>query len=338
MLKQRNRYIDFTKYLLILSVILGHFIQFSKYGVIEATGYWNDYIFRMIYSFHMPLLLAISGYFSFHSIRKQPIQTFLWNRAKYLLIPLLIWCFIKAMVHFALLLEPVTPSIILGYFIDNILHSLWFIWTIILSSFFICLLKKIRLDNIFYLIISSLILKVLPINILCFSSFKDYFIYFIIGYWFATQDLDKYFDFCKRYVFVFIALTIIGIIYWQPVKHYESPLLIEYWTIYFYRIGLSIVSSISFMIIIYHLYVRIKEKKLTISLSNIGQETLGIYLIQDLFFATYGIRFSAKAFPDIQTFLLLLISIIFVLGCYITIKVLEKNRLSSFLLLGKKTY
>jgi fucose 4-O-acetylase-like acetyltransferase len=59
MAKQRIAYIDFLKGFTILLVILGHCIEFND------TDYWNNIVFRYIYSFHMPLFMFLSGYVSY---------------------------------------------------------------------------------------------------------------------------------------------------------------------------------------------------------------------------------------------------------------------------------
>jgi len=50
---------DNLKGFLILLVVFGHVIQFS------IPDYKNLHIFNYIYSFHMPLFMAISGYVSY---------------------------------------------------------------------------------------------------------------------------------------------------------------------------------------------------------------------------------------------------------------------------------
>lgn len=56
---QRNTYLDLCKGIAILLVILGHSIQ---YGMGEGyEGYWENPVFRFIYSFHMSLFMLISN-------------------------------------------------------------------------------------------------------------------------------------------------------------------------------------------------------------------------------------------------------------------------------------
>ena len=55
--KNRNIYIDVLKGLAVLAVLLGHAIQRGL-----VINYTEDIIFKIIYTFHMPLFMFLSGY------------------------------------------------------------------------------------------------------------------------------------------------------------------------------------------------------------------------------------------------------------------------------------
>lgn len=71
----RDDFADFIKYLLIWFVVLGHFINPYQHNV-GITGS----LYNFLYSFHMPLFVFISGYFSKHlnSYRRKNIDTLLY--------------------------------------------------------------------------------------------------------------------------------------------------------------------------------------------------------------------------------------------------------------------
>lgn len=56
---ERNKVLDATKYLLIVLVVIGHFIEPSR-----DSNPVSSCLYCVIYSFHMPLFVIISGYFS----------------------------------------------------------------------------------------------------------------------------------------------------------------------------------------------------------------------------------------------------------------------------------
>ena len=74
MANQRLHYLDALKGILIILVILGHSIQN------QIIDYQHDALFRVIYSFHMPLFFLISGFLTYKGrydtliVRKRFVQ------------------------------------------------------------------------------------------------------------------------------------------------------------------------------------------------------------------------------------------------------------------------
>ena len=58
--KNRLMWADVVKGLLMILVILGHSIQ-----CVLGEGCFDDHVWNMIYSFHMPAFMAVSGYFMY---------------------------------------------------------------------------------------------------------------------------------------------------------------------------------------------------------------------------------------------------------------------------------
>ena len=338
MLKQRNHLIDIAKYVCMLSVILGHFLQCLKYGIIDAPKHWNDYLFKTVCSFEIPLFIAISGYFAYSSLNKTKSSDYFKSRMKYLLIPLALWSLLK--VGFQIILDSNIFSLehYCYTYIQTLTSQLWFIWAIIYSTIIIITLKKCKLDNIYCLIIVAFLLKAIQFNFFCYSSFKDVFIFFAIGYWFAKQDKARYGLVFKKLFPLFLLISIIGIICWEPSYILHPVLSVSYWARFIYNIVLSTSCSIVVLTIIHYVYNWTANTKISTLIANVGTETLGIYFLQDYFFSFYGYRFNGKFYLELNNIILVIISIIFVFICYCLIKIIDKNKLLSFLLLGKKTY
>lgn len=69
----RDTFLDTCKYLLIILVIAGHFLESYKH-----LHWWMEYLYSFIYLFHMPFFVFISGYFSKHvTVKKLINSTFL---------------------------------------------------------------------------------------------------------------------------------------------------------------------------------------------------------------------------------------------------------------------
>lgn len=87
-MKNRDNKFDFIKGILIILVVIGHAIQ-ALYGI-DNKEVWYNPIFNIVYTFHMPLFIFISGYF-FSSSLKYSFSILLEKKATRLLVPTFIW-------------------------------------------------------------------------------------------------------------------------------------------------------------------------------------------------------------------------------------------------------
>ena len=115
MKKKRIVWADSLKGLLMVLGILGHAIQ-----TVLAEGCFNDHVFNLIYSFHMPAFMAVSGYFAYKA------NNFLGNackrRSKQLLIPYLLWSLISCLIGWNLSWDKIANLLL---YPDR---SFWFLW------------------------------------------------------------------------------------------------------------------------------------------------------------------------------------------------------------------
>lgn len=139
----RLPYLDNIKGLLIIWVIVGHTIQYC------SSTYETDFVFRFIYSFHMPLFFFVSGYLS---NRGRWDSNVIAKRAVQLLIPFVIWAFL-------------VPLLRTGDFIWRVVSRYWLIRT-----------KDCGFCIIFLCILSFLIFQSIYKNVFVLNS----------GYWLAV--------------------------------------------------------------------------------------------------------------------------------------------------------
>ncbi|MDU1889526.1 MAG: acyltransferase [Dysgonomonas sp.] len=332
MIKQRNLYADFLKGILIISVAIGHSIQYLQYEN-NFLLFWNNYLFKAIYTFHMPLFMAVSGYFAYSSIANRTTSDFIKSRIKYLLIPLIAWCFIRVLC--SSIGSDTTIITFFDKFIYTSFHSYWFVWTVILGSVVVCILKRFSLDKAWILLPVSILAMLLSTSVMCIHVGREYFIYFALGYILGSRDLSKYYEFCRKYFLVFVLILIPCCIVWNPFLP-SSILSIEGWAVYLFRVFLGIISSIVFLIIFYGIYTKVKERPVVSYLSNIGQETLGIYLMHDFFIVAYQrwiLPHFSLPLPGISYTIL---AFVIVAVSYSIIYLLKKNKIAGFVLLGKR--
>lgn len=72
----RLSWVDAYKGILILLVVLGHSIQYRL-----GDGCFNNTLWNVIYSFHMPCFFAVSGMFATTKVGGGTFLNLVWRRA-----------------------------------------------------------------------------------------------------------------------------------------------------------------------------------------------------------------------------------------------------------------
>ncbi|MDU1889527.1 MAG: acyltransferase family protein [Dysgonomonas sp.] len=332
MAKQRNLYADFLKGILIISVVIGHCIQYLQCEN-DFSLFWNHFLFKTIYTFHMPLFMGISGYFAYFSIAKHSIKSYAISRIKYLLLPLVAWCLISVLITG--LNTEMSAAAFLGKFVYAVDHYYWFIWAIIYSSMMICVMQKWSIDKPWILLVLSVLIMFASTSHLSLNIGREYFIYFALGYMLGSHDLSKYYQFCRKYIYLIAVLFVVCYIIWDP-NLYFSPFTIEGWLTYLFRVFSGLVASVLFLVVMYLLYGKIKERPAISYLSGIGQETLGIYLMQDLLITAYKVWIMPHVSLPLPEISYIVLALLMTGLCYLMIHLLKQNKATGFVLLGKK--
>lgn len=166
---ERNRSLDGLKYILIVLVVLGHFIEPSRYD-----NRMSGLLYSFIYSFHMPLFVWMNGYFYKHRGLNEEFRRTL---------PLLEVCIISH-IGFALLRGDglsVSNMLFFSYSPSWYLLSLFF-WRMVSSLLF-------RSFGIRKLLICSIVIEVLSFifvnkygGFLSLMRTLQFYPYFIAGY------------------------------------------------------------------------------------------------------------------------------------------------------------
>lgn len=166
---QRNQSLDGLKYILIVLVVLGHFIEPSRY-----ENQISEWLYSLIYSFHMPLFIWMSGYFYKHRDTAEEFRRSL---------PLLEVCLISH-IGFALLgggSLSLRSLLSFNYSPSWYLLSLFF-WRMASS----CLLKHFRLRTVFVCAVAievvSFILMDRHGGYLSLMRTLQFYPYFVTGY------------------------------------------------------------------------------------------------------------------------------------------------------------
>lgn len=164
-MNNRNYFFDYGKGILALLVVLGHIITL-KY---TYSDYWNSISTWCIYSFHMPLFIAISGYLTSTDIDYLSYKQFVKKKAERLLFP---WLSITTILIVLIIIFP--SHLYQLYQANNIFDScyrvislFWFMPCVFILNLFLYWINKSKTCFIFFLLMWGL-------SIIYYYHYPDY--------------------------------------------------------------------------------------------------------------------------------------------------------------------
>lgn len=122
-MERRSPAMDILKCFAIFLVLMGHCIQH-----LLSSNYSDELGYRLIYSFHMPLFMMITGYFFVRTLRGGSFYDVFKKKFRQLILPILTWATIFTIIKQIKVGFPPASA-----FIDSYTYSFWF-----LKSAFIC--------------------------------------------------------------------------------------------------------------------------------------------------------------------------------------------------------
>lgn len=282
----RNEFLDIIKGITIFLVIWGHTIQYCSIGKFD---FFENIVFKIIYSFHMPLFMLVSGYISFYS-SKRKLYYRIKQRVVSLLIPILTWNTLR------FIIIKTNDYITEGeYYINfneyiNNLMGLWFLWALLIISISVIFIEKyFEGENILFNLLCYLALWM--ILSICIKRWRVEFMYpyFMSGYLFNKYK-DKIGENLRKIRFLCIPVSIIMILFFEK-KHYvyvTGTNIFNFNYEFLYKLNIDIfrlvtgfVVSIAFITIIEFIY----NKKISLGknlFTSLGIVSLQIYVLQSL--------------------------------------------------------
>lgn len=172
-----REYINFLRGLAIFLMLWGHSIQFASVGQID---YFDNVVFKVIYSFHMPLFMMISGYLFYYSAEKRDFLELFECKGKSLMYSILMGSVLNLLLSQGLLRgwHSYTGAISIG--------EIWFLWSVLSSSLCLAIAVKASKNSFiqFLLIIAVVwLLLIFPnweLNLFMYP-------YFVVGYIYARN-------------------------------------------------------------------------------------------------------------------------------------------------------
>lgn len=326
-----------------LLVILGHVIQYGSGEQVLSSGlFFEDVIFKFIYSFHMPLFMLVSGYLFYDTIEKYHGKQLLLNRWNRLAQPILVWAFFPFM-ELLSKRDEITILNVIKSLIRAVILNPWFLWAVLLSSIAVIIVNKFFKDSMLIYFLGFLLIFVIP-DQYNLHLYKYMYPYFVLGYlrkkntgWQETLSLragDSRICGVLLTISFFILLSVYSkdaYIYVSGItllgKNYGYQLFID-----LYRFLIGLVGSLWIIWISGRIADQIPKK--TVPMVNyLGKYSMGFYLISGVIFS-YFITPLTREMEGINYLFVTVISIIVTLVCIIIIEIIKKNRLSNKLFLG----
>ena len=341
--KKRNEVLDIAKGIAIILVVFGHCIQFGNgLEFLERGTFFDDWLFKIIYSFHMPLFMMVSGYFYFFTLTKNSFKGLIVSRINKILVPIFVWGGLFTVVTIiGKGGESNVINVIISYVKYSIL-SLWFLWAVFWCSLIVLFVNRFFKDNIFVYILGFIVTFVIT-DSLNFSVYKFMYPFFVGGYLYSKnkEKIDK------KILSVKVEHLLIGlfVLYILLIFNFERSSfiytsgytiiginMINQIYINLFRLFIGLFGSVFILLLINFLIKKYGYRKVYL-ISKLGKESLGIYIISG-----YLILILSRFTPDLKlNYLINIVETfaILVLSYFFTILLNQFNVTNKFLFGGR---
>lgn len=278
----KRDYINILRGLAIFLMLWGHSIQHASNGYFD---FYEDDVFKFIYSFHMPLFMMVSGYLFRGTCKKMDLLELLKHKTRALFHPLVMCTIINYYITTGVscVIRGGYSDLFNGGWLENI-KSLWFLWSVL--AFSISLGVAVKITSIRWLQILLVLIGWFAAAIFPGADGNIYlYPYFVFGYYLANYE----FKFEKRILIVgLISLLVFAILLMNFHKeHYiyisgiigNGYAFKEHLMINLLRWAVGFAGCISCIVISSAIYQRVHNKLLANPVLR-GVENLGIYSLE----------------------------------------------------------
>ena len=293
----RNPVIDIAKGIAILLVLVGHAIQFASGDSYQQAGlFYDNLLFKVIYMFHMPLFMVISGYLFYNTVQKKSVKRIVLDKCRQLLLPIFSFALVVWLFKFH-------PEYSFFDQIRNYLSvtrfTLWFLWALLYSSLGVLIGNKLFRDNIW--IWAVLILASFFTPDKWYSEmYKLLFPCFLFGYYAHKHDLVTMLKDNLPVVAIVSGVLFIACVFLYSTETYvylsgcnvlrDGVFVPRQLGIDIFRIVVGLLGTVLFVSLLLLLYTVVQpDGKVSKSLGSIGVCSMGIYCFQDYLFNYIGI-------------------------------------------------
>ena len=274
----KRAFINFLRGLAVFFMLWGHSIQYACAGQFD---YYENVIFKLIYSFHMPLFMLLSGYLFLFSENKRGMIELIEYKSKALLYPILMCSIVSILLTSGIsaIIKGKNETIIGGIQLTN----LWFLWSVLACSIalaFAMKCSKMKIVNVFFMIIGIFFVALFPnwtMNVYMYP-------FFIIGYLYARNEWRL----AKARIIGGLTATVgfIIMIFFYSKEHYiyitgifGGKTMVESLKIDLFRWAIGLLGSVAVIWICSLIYDAIKNGKIVSMIEKLGRNSLAIYAL-----------------------------------------------------------
>lgn len=337
--KQYYKSIDYVKGIAIFLVILGHCIQCGSGSVYNQNqSFFDDFIFRLIYSFHMPLFMIISGFLFGKTASGKTFLVILKNRSIRLLLPIVVWQTLFMLLSFVR-----NGGFDAGEYVHSIVEGFWYLWAVWWANVICALIETLgksrSVRGVLHIIV--IVLSLFTPDELNFSLYKFMYVAFLLGYVAAKKNWEQI-QISGDKKRVFLASILILYIGLFLLFRRESYIYISGWTLLGKENWLAIlgwdayrtlIGGLGGVIAIYLIYSYAPCGRSRL-IKDIGKNSGGIYIIQ-----TYANVIMMRYLAGVghHIWLNFIEALVICTICYVGVKIISCIPYASLVLFGQKT-
>ena len=327
---------DALKLFAIFMVLWGHCVQYFLSG--EPS---HHVLYRIIYSFHMPLFMMVSGYFCASSL-KQPFGAFVKKKFLQLILPCLVWglALYVALKSLAVL----THSPVQASWSDLAIYltfNLWFLKSCFLCYVLAWLALRPAKWGWLWVALSLLLVQAVP-----WFRLSVMYPCFLLGWVLRTRPRWQALVEEKWWIFALLFVLLLTgwntAVYTNPISIAEIepvPSAAFLWTgRQIYRLAIGCIGALFFTGLFRRHVPKQSDSKWLQNLCAMGSLTLGIYILQSIVLETILARVISldTLSPWVaQIVVMPAVSVVVLLLCVVIIRWLSRSNRLAFFLFGK---
>lgn len=277
----REKHIDIIKGIAIFLVLWGHCIQ----SIAGDEGFFSNWVIRIIYSFHMPLFMVMSGYL-FQRTSQKDFLTILKGKLIALGIPFIIWnllLYLRKCIF--ILMNTHRFAFDFSEMVSALFSGLWFLKSLFIITIITFFVVR-RCNRFRYSVCLVVWIGLVALSNIMGEHTADLFPFFVLGFVFAEhkgayERIEKY-----RYAIytLFILLLIVmdehSFVYVSGINPMTSSygFFRQIW-FDFYRLVIGSAGSFAVIILVKRTHMK-WATPIELFFEVLGINTLQIYVVQ----------------------------------------------------------